>query len=189
MRCNVRIVAATNRDLEAEVRAGRFREDLYYRLNVVHLHIPPLRERTEDVRALLSHFFRQLRVDLGREDLAGFSAEAMTLLQSYSWPGNVRELENLVERCVLLSAGPEVDVRDLPEQIRTGADRKSNGGQERVLLPALGIDLRNAVEELESSLIRQALARTGGNKNRAAQLLGLNRTTLVEMVKRKNIAC
>jgi sigma-54 specific flagellar transcriptional regulator A len=189
MRCNVRIVAATNRDLEAEVRAGRFREDLYYRLNVVHLHIPPLRERTEDVRALLSHFFRQLRMDLGREDLAGFSAEAMTLLESYSWPGNVRELENLVERCVLLSAGPEVDVRDLPEQIRTGADRKSNGGQERVLLPALGIDLRNAVEELESSLIRQALARTGGNKNRAAQLLGLNRTTLVEMVKRKNIAC
>jgi len=188
MRCNVRIVAATNRDLEAEVRAGRFREDLYYRLNVVHLHIPPLRERRDDIRSLLIHFFRSFREELGRDDLEGFSPEASALLEGYAWPGNVRELENLVERVMLLAIGPHVGVQDLPESIRTGG---AKGGPEsaREVLPSLGIDLRAAVDEFESSLIKQALARTGGNKNRAAQLLGLNRTTLVEMVKRKKIAC
>ena len=187
--CNVRIVAATNRDLEAEVRAGRFREDLYYRLNVVHLHIPPLRERPDDVRALLLHFFRSFRDELGRDDLEGFGPEATRLLESYAWPGNVRELENLVERCMLLALGPEIGVNDLPEAIRTGSTPAGGPESEPQGLPALGVDLRPAVEEFESSLIRQALARTNGNKNRAAQLLGLNRTTLVEMVKRKKIAC
>ncbi len=186
-RCDVRIVAATNRDLEAEVKAGRFREDLYYRLNVIHLHLPPLRERREDIRSLTAHFFKTLRNDVGRDDLEGFSDEAMALFEQHDWPGNIRELENAVERSVLLCAGPEIGAHDIPASVRTG-QRSSNDNTAAAELPNHGIDLRGAVEEYENRLIRQALARTGGNKNRAAQLLGINRTTLVEMVKRKRIA-
>jgi sigma-54 specific flagellar transcriptional regulator A len=186
-RCDVRIVAATNRDLEAEVRAGRFREDLYYRLNVIHLHLPALRERREDIRSLVNHFFRGLKNDLGRDDLVGFSDEALALFEQHDWPGNIRELENAVERTVLLAAGPEIGAHDIPSNIRTG-HRAGSEPTASAELPEMGIDLREAVEEYENRLIRQALARTGGNKNRAAQLLGLNRTTLVEMVKRKKIA-
>jgi sigma-54 specific flagellar transcriptional regulator A len=187
-RCDIRVVAATNRDLEAEVRAGRFREDLYYRLNVIPLHIPPLRERRDDIAALVMHFFQRMREDLGREDLDGFSVEAMTLLETYSWPGNIRELQNVVERAVLLAIGPEVSAQDLPVTVRARDVRNGSASGLPAELPAMGLDLKAVVDEYESNLIRQALARTGGNKNRAAQLLGLNRTTLVEMVKRKRIA-
>ncbi len=186
VKCDIRIIAATNRDLQAEVRAGRFREDLYYRLDVIHFRIPPLRERPEDLPVLIHHFFDRLRVDLGRDDLLGISEEAMATLLSYAWPGNVRELENTMERVALLAAGPRVEVRDLPASVRGVATERRSG---MVLeLPETGIDLKSAVEQYESNLIRQALARTNGNKNRAAQLLGLNRTTLVEMVKRKRLA-
>ena len=185
LRADVRIVAATNRNLEAEVAAGRFREDLFYRLNVIHLHLPALRERREDIRALTEHFFTQFATTVGREDLVGFSDEALALFEAYDWPGNIRELENAVERSVLLSVGPEISASDIPQNVRTGGGKKGNSAIE---LPELGLDLREAVEEYENRLIKQALARTGGNKNRAAQLLGLNRTTLVEMVKRKKIA-
>jgi sigma-54 dependent transcriptional regulator, flagellar regulatory protein len=184
-KCDIRVVAATNRDLEAEVAAGRFREDLYYRLNVIHLELPPLRERREDIASLLNHFRRSVTEEVGREDVTGFSSEAIELLERYDWPGNIRELQNVVERCVLLALGTEIGVSDIPSHIRTGDDRASSAGL--IELPETGIDLRAAVEAYESSLIRQALARTGGNKNRAAQLLGLNRTTLVEMVKRKQL--
>jgi sigma-54 specific flagellar transcriptional regulator A len=186
-RCDVRIIAATHRDLEAEVKAGRFREDLYYRLNVIHLHLPSLRERSEDIRSLVNHFFTTLRTEVGREDLEGFSEEALNLLEGHDWPGNIRELENVIERSVLLAPGPEIGAMDIPASVRTG-QRQSGEFGVAAELPELGIDLREAVEEYENRLIRQALARTGGNKNRAAQLLGLNRTTLVEMVKRKRIA-
>jgi DNA-binding NtrC family response regulator len=190
LKCDIRVVAATNRDLAAEVKAGRFREDLFYRLNVIHLQLPALRERPDDLPSLIEHFFSRMCADLGRGDLVGISAEARSVLATYAWPGNVRELENTIERVVLLSAGPMVEIRDLPPAVR-GADgaaaRESRVGM--VLeLPALGIDLKSAVEQYESNLIRQALERTHGNKNRAAQLLGLNRTTLVEMVKRKRLA-
>jgi DNA-binding NtrC family response regulator len=194
-RCDIRVVAATNRDLEAEVRAGRFREDLYYRLNVIHLHIPTLRERRDDVRPLALHFFESMRDDLSRtSDLEGFSEEALEILEAYDWPGNVRELSNVIERVVLLSVGPRVEPRDLPSNVRAAADSApssspGNRSDAATALPEGGMDLRAAIEEYESAMIRQALARTGGNKNRAAQLLGLNRTTLVEMVKRKKIAC
>jgi sigma-54 specific flagellar transcriptional regulator A len=186
--CDVRIVAATNRDLAAEVRAGRFREDLYYRLAVIHFHVPALRERRSDVPALAKHFFRRFAAELGREDLDGFSDEALETMRRYDWPGNVRELENSIERAILLAAGPRIEASDLPAVVRTG------GGAARVPdgvpleLPREGIDLRAALEHIESCLVRQALARTSGNKNQAAQLLGLNRTTLVEMVKRKQLA-
>lgn len=187
-RCDLRVVAATNRDLEAEVRAGRFREDLYYRLNVIPLHIPPLRDRKDDISALVLHFFERMKEDLGREDLEGFSSEALALLETYGWPGNIRELQNVVERAVLLAIGPEVSAQDLPMSVRARDVRGAAGSGLPSELPAMGLDLKAVVDEYESNLIRQALARTGGNKNRAAQLLGLNRTTLVEMVKRKRIA-
>jgi len=190
LKCDIRIVAATNRDLLAEVRAGRFREDLYYRLDVIHFRIPPLRERPDDLPSLVAHFFARLRVDLGREDVSSISEEAMSMLRSYTWPGNVRELENTIERLVLLAPGPIVEVRDLPASVRglaAGGPSSERTARMPVDLPESGIDLKSVLEDYESNLIRQALARTHGNKNRAAQLLGLNRTTLVEMVKRKRL--
>ncbi len=188
LKCDVRIVAATNRDLEAEVSAGHFREDLYYRLNVIHVHLPALRERRDDVDLLIGHFFQICKDRAGRDDLESISPEAMALLRSYDWPGNIRELENALERAVLLTLGTVITEHDLPARVRTSgkpAKAEPSGAAE---LPNGGIDLRAAVEEFESALVRQALDRTGWNKNRAAQLLGINRTTLVEMVKRKRLS-
>jgi DNA-binding NtrC family response regulator len=183
---DVRILAATNSDLRKLVEENRFREDLYYRLNVIHLEIPALRDRREDVPALVKHFFQSMRVDLGREDLEGFTPEAMTALETHAWPGNIRELQNVIERAVLLCTGSMIDKRDLPASVLS--QETSASPALRADLPQAGVDLRAVIEAYESTLIRQALARTNGNKNRAAQLLGLNRTTLVEMVKRKKIA-
>ena len=193
MRCDVRIVAATNRDLEAEVEAGRFREDLYYRLNVIHVHLPALRERTDDVDLLIEHFLRVCKDRAGRDDIEGFTPDALAILRSYEWPGNIRELENAMERAVLLSLGTIITEQDLPGRIRAKAKSRVEATPAPApsgapALPESGIDLRDAVERFESALVRQALDRTGWNKNRAAQLLGINRTTLVEMVKRKKLA-
>ena len=186
-KCNIRIVAATNRDLEAEVAAGRFREDLYYRLNVIHVHLPALRERREDVSLLIDHFFGICKERSGRDDLESISPEAMSLLTAYDWPGNIRELENALERAVLLSLGSVITEQDLPQRVRQ-AQKTAKQEPSNAELPEGGIDLRAAVEEFESTLVRKALDRTGWNKNRAAQLLGINRTTLVEMVKRKRLS-
>ena len=183
LKCDIRIVAATNRDLEEEVRAGRFREDLYYRLNVIQVSLPPLRERMEDIELLALHFLNVAVTRSGRDELDGFTYEALTLMQMYEWPGNIRELENAVERAALLASGTLIAACDLPPRLR--GERESQESFHE--LPDAGIDLRTAVEEYESNLIRQALARTHGNKNRAAQLLQINRTTLVEMVKRKHL--
>jgi sigma-54 specific flagellar transcriptional regulator A len=204
IKCDIRVVAATNRNLEEEVAAGRFREDLYYRLNVIHVELPALRERPGDIALLATHFLKTCAERAGRDDIQGFSQSAMRTLCEYSWPGNVRALENAVERAVLLSVGPMISLEDLPSKIRSGSERPSQSmpverdleavsgvmkAAERVeALPETGIDLRGAMEEFENNLIRQALERTGWNKNRAAQLLGINRTTLVEMVKRKGLA-
>ena len=187
-RSDVRIVAATNRDLLAQVAAGRFREDLYYRLNVVHVHLPPLRERPEDIEPLARFFLRSFCDHLARRDLVDFSREALEALKSYDWPGNIRTLENAIERAVLLSDGPLVEYEDLPPTVR-GEGRLSQPPPPPVErpLPDTGIDLRSAIQEYENNMIRQALDRTKGNRNRAAQLLGLNRTTLVEMLKRKGL--
>jgi transcriptional regulator with GAF, ATPase, and Fis domain len=184
LNANIRVVAATNVDLEEAVREGKFREDLYYRLNVIHVKSPALKEREGDVRQLLAHFFDTATRRLGREDLTGITADAQAVLEEYEWPGNVRELENVLERAVLLSSGPEVGVRDLPERL-LGRSRQS--GNVNHALPDTGIDLRAAVESFENQLIQQALLRTGWNKKQAAGLLGINRTTLVEMLKRKGI--
>lgn len=254
IKCNVRIVAATNRNLEAEVAAGRFREDLYYRLNVIHIHLPALRERKGDVRLLAQYFLQRSIETSGRTDLRGFSESALRAIEGHPWQGNVRALENALERGVLLARGPHVEAEDVlglafgtPRVVsvespsiretvappahaapqsqddaieQTGERRKfelpttiavpmppvaeessgaavvpidadalrrgSNPNFPRVL-PGVGVNLFSAVEQYQNNLIRQALARTGGNKNRAAQLLGLNRTTLVEMIRRRGL--
>ena len=189
--CDIRVVAATNRNLADEVKAGRFREDLYYRLNVVQLQLPALRERRDDIARLATHFLNRFRVELGREEVLGFSDQALALLASYEWPGNIRELENAIERAIVLSMGTTVEVHDLPASVRVmtpGALRPTTSTGVPLELPQDGLDLRAAMDSMECSLIRQALARTNGNKNRAAQLLGLNRTTLVEIVKRRRLA-
>ncbi|MFO0650527.1 MAG: sigma-54 dependent transcriptional regulator [Polyangiales bacterium] len=182
--CDIRVVAATNRDLEAEVAAGRFREDLYYRLNVVCVNLPPLRERVEDIEILARFFLRMCSERVERRDLTGFTDDAIAVLKAHDWPGNIRTLENAIERAVLLSDGPMIRAEDLPPKVRRAAQQPQGTARP---LPDAGIDLRQAVQEYENDMIRQALDRTGGNKNRAAQLLGLNRTTLVEMLKRKGL--
>jgi DNA-binding NtrC family response regulator len=187
VKCDIRIVAATNRDLEAEVHARRFREDLYYRLNVIHIDMPALRDRGEDVELLANHFLRTCAERAGRDDVIGFDPEAMVVLRSHDWPGNVRSLENTIERAVLLTQGPRITVDDLPERLRRDFPESGVMPVAASPIPDQGIDLRAAVDRFENGLIKQALERTGWNKNRAAQLLGLNRTTLVEMIKRKGI--
>ena len=183
LKADVRIVAATNVNLENAVLAGTFREDLYYRLNVIHLAVPALRERSEDVPLLAQHFLTKAKEKMGKGGNMEISRAAAQLLSEYHWPGNVRELENTIERAVLLCATNSIDPKDLPQRVC------GLGTEKRITprLPDTGIDLRNAVESFENQLIRQALERTKWNKKQAATLLGLNRTTLVEMLKRKRI--
>jgi len=185
---DVRIIAATNIDLEMAVRNGSFREDLFYRLNVIPIHIPPLRERKSDIPYLLHHFVEAFNQSKGRS-LAGFSTDVMDLLLHYAWPGNIRELENLVERLAILKGDGIVDVADLPEKYRQGAENQgaSAENQELQVLPDSGLDFNSAVDAYENALIIQALEKTGWNRNRAAQLLRLNRTTLVEKIKKKGL--
>ncbi|MBX3187067.1 MAG: sigma-54-dependent Fis family transcriptional regulator [Labilithrix sp.] len=191
IKCDVRIVAATNRDLRAEVAAGRFREDLYYRLNVIHVHLPPLRERREDIPLLAEHFLRLAAERSGRSDVVRFAPEALAELAAADWPGNVRGLENAVERAVLLAPGAVVETDCLALETRTPAIRESASSHPTSVARTddggAVIDLRAAVDAYENTLIREALRRTGNNKSRAAALLGLQRTTLVEMIKRKQI--
>lgn len=185
IRTDVRIIAATNRNLEEEVEQGRFREDLYYRLNVIPLNLPPLRERDEDVPLLVKHFLAKHRKDKNPA-LTGFGKKAMGLLMQYKWPGNVRELENLVERMLILCDGTEVELGDLPEKILAGCTQASSS-LPHIDLPESGIDLSTAVSEFEKNIIIQALNRSNWVKNRAAKLLNVNRTTLVEKIKKQKL--
>jgi len=180
---DVRIVAATNRDLEASIREGKFREDLYYRLSVIPIHIPPLRDRREDIPVLIEHFLENFNKQKKKE-VEGITPRAMEALVQYSWPGNVRELENLVERLVVIKRAGTIDLDDLPEKIR-GADFEDN--LPRIFLPEDGIQLDAAVHRLEKELIIQALKRTNGVKKEAARLLGMKRTTLIQKMRRGNI--
>jgi DNA-binding NtrC family response regulator len=181
---DVRIIAATNIDLEKAVMEGRFREDLFYRLNVIPMRIPSLRDRKTDIPLLLHHFVQQFNKSKNR-NLQGFSPEAMDLLFNYPWPGNVRELENLVERLAILKGSGIVQLSDLPEKYQ---NRKYvSSSQSSALIPDTGIDFNSAVDAYENALIMQALEVTGWNRNQAAQLLRLNRTTLVEKIKKKGL--
>jgi DNA-binding NtrC family response regulator len=161
---DVRVIAATNRNLEDEVKKGRFREDLYYRLNVLPIVLPPLRARTEDIPLLVHYFVDAFNREF-RKKVRGVSAEAMQRLQTYAWPGNIRELRNAVERAMLLVEGTELTGGGFP--VASAPGRLTEG----VALPASGIDL----DQLERSLVVQALERSGWNQSRAATLLGLNR--------------
>jgi transcriptional regulator with PAS, ATPase and Fis domain len=182
---NVRIIAATNVDLKEKVKAGEFREDLFYRLQVVPVTLPSLRERPGDIELLANHFARSCAEEMDRRPLV-FSPEAMEQLSDSHWPGNVRELENLVERLSILIDGDAVYESDLPEYIAEDAP-SSAAGSSLTELPEQGLDFNAVVETFENNLIIQALQRTGGNKKAAARLLNLNRTTLVEKIKKKGL--
>jgi DNA-binding NtrC family response regulator len=183
---DVRVVAATNSDLHRMVADGQFREDLYYRLNVIPVRIPPLRERKEDIPLLVQHFLEKFQRDgassgNGRP-LLTVSQEAMRRLMSYAWPGNVRQLENAIERAVAFGAGrSQIDVLDLPPEVQQAQETVVPTD---VALPEEGLDLDSFVSKIERELIHLSLARTGGNKGQAAKLLNLKRTTLVEKLKR-----
>jgi DNA-binding NtrC family response regulator len=181
---DVRVVAATHRDLEGMIEEGTFREDLFYRLDVVPIEIPPLRERRQDIPALADHFRNEVNAREGRS-VPGFALDVVQRLGAYDWPGNVRELENLVERLVVVAKSRMVVMDDLPAHLRTPVVDLENATLD---LPESGVDLRIFLTQLEERLIAQALERTGGNKNRAAELLGMNRTTLVEKLRRRNVA-
>ncbi len=165
IKVDVRVVAATNRLLEDEVRKGRFREDLYYRLNVLPIVLPPLRARSDDIPALVNHFVDAYNTEF-RKRVVGVNGDAMRRLQTYGWPGNIRELRNAVERAMLLADGSELIAADFP--VVSGAGARLT---EAVELPPTGVDL----EQLERSLVVQALDRSGWNQTKAAALLGLNR--------------
>ena len=181
---DVRLVAATHRDLEAMVEEGTFRQDLLYRIQVMPIELPPLRERPADIPTLVQAFVSRANGKRKRA-VSGVTAAAMEALKQYDWPGNVRQLENVVERMVLLRAEGLIDLEDLPQRMHKAA---ASGGEKQALeLPEDGIDLRDAVEQFENKLILQALERTGWNKNRAAAVLRMNRTTLVEKLKKKNL--
>jgi two-component system response regulator AtoC len=165
IKINVRVIAATNRNLEEEVKAGRFRQDLFYRLNVLPISLPPLRQHPEDVPALVAFYLDSFNREF-RKNVKGASVAAMKLLQSYGWPGNIRELRNAVERAMLLASGDWLEPADFPLAAPIAA--ASDAGFQ---LPGQGVNL----ESLEQSLVIQALERCGGNQTRAATLLGMNR--------------
>ena len=182
---NVRVIAATNKDLWEEVKAGRFREDLFYRLQVVPVELPPLRARGADLILLAEHFLGRACKNLGKAALH-ISDEAQAKLLAYSWPGNVRELENLVERLAILVDNDTLEPSDLPSYIAS-----AEGGTQILEvcddIPTDGIDFNDVVNQFETRLISLALSRTNWNKKAAAKLLKLNRTTLVEKIKKKGL--
>lgn len=214
---DARVIAATNKDLELEVKNKMFREDLFYRLNVIPIHMPSLRERRSDIPLLVANFLLRFNNEKKRS-VRITRPEVLDLFMRYDWPGNVRELENLVERLVVFCGEGEVELKDLPSKLfeRVELANSSPGAQGRLgfatrtyyqasiterneqfifedftmpklVLPDSGVDLKELVSRFENDLLMQALARTKGNKNKASELLKMNRTTLVEKLKKRNI--
>lgn len=183
---NVRVIAATNRNLEEMVMQGTFREDLYYRLNVLQVHLPSLRERREDIPILVHHFLQSISAQR-KLPVPTLSPQVEDILSNYHWPGNIRQLRNIMERLVILQRGEPVEVKHLPMSITQQAQMETDGASflGEIQLPQDGIDLREALQRFEDSMIKQALIQTGGNKNQAAKILGLNRTTLVEKLRKR----
>jgi DNA-binding NtrC family response regulator len=182
IKLNVRVISATNANLEEEVARGHFREDLYYRLNVIPILLPPLRERREDIPLLARHFLQKTCKEMGRQ-LLSVSPAAMRALEAYDWPGNVREMENVIERTVALSDGEVIEPADLPGKIGR-VSREAAAGTPCPKVTEEGVDMPLLVAGIERRMIGEALELAGGVKARAAALLGLNRTTLVEKIKR-----
>ncbi|MES1208306.1 MAG: sigma 54-interacting transcriptional regulator, partial [Pseudomonadota bacterium] len=196
-RVEVRVVAATARDLTAEVRAGRFREDLYYRLAGLSIHIPPLRDRRADIPGLAAHFLARARAKLGRK-VDGIDADALRALVAYAWPGNVRELENTIERAAVLCAADHIDVASLPERLLPPGARVASSGRGAdgfpAGTPAAGpeaeapdLSIKRASRRFEQDLIRRALVVTGGNRTRAAELLEISHRALLYKIKEYEI--
>ena len=180
VKVDVRVIAATNSDLKRMVLNGQFRDDLYYRLNVIPVHLPPLRDRKDDVPLLVQHFVDKMRTEKGPS--LSVSQEAMRALMAYEWPGNVRQLENAIERASAFRGGRgQIEVADLPPEVAALPAETATPG---IVLPDGGVDLEALIANIERELIERALERTNSNKNRAAQLLHLKRTTLVEKIKR-----
>ncbi len=206
VKVNVRFITATHRNLEDEIKEGKFREDLYYRLNIIPIVIPPLRDRKSDIPLLVQHFLKRCNENQGRQ-VKVISDETIQMLANYSWPGNIRELGNFIERMVVLSVGDNITPRDLPEKVLGEVPRENLPPMEKpecelsptemlqnglkqsffIGLPEGGINLKNAVEDFERGLITEALEKTNWVKNKAAGLLELNRTTLVEKIKKMGL--
>jgi DNA-binding NtrC family response regulator len=183
IKCDIRVLAATNKDLDKLVEEGSFREDLYYRLKVIPINIPPLRERKSDIPLLIHHFLKTMS-QTKEKKIKGISKDAIKALSNYNWPGNVRELENIIERMVILADGEELTVQDLPEKILQEHSTDQLG---HPIIPDDGFSLNNAINEYERLLIIRALEKADWVKNRAAKLLNMNRTTLVEKIKKQGI--
>jgi len=183
IKVDVRIIAATHRDLCEEVQKGNFREDLYYRLYVIPMILPSLRERKSDIPYLIAHFMAQSNQKNDR-DVREVTEEALSMMMSYSWPGNVRELKNMVERLVVLKGAGKISARDLPSELKSTQKFEPSTTIE---ISDEGICLNSAVTEFEKALILQSLEKTKWVKNKAAKLLHLNRTTLVEKIKRHHL--
>ncbi len=194
IKVDVRIIAATNKNLEASVKEGKFREDLFYRLNVIPIHLPPLREKVEDIPLLLEHFIKHFCNKRNRQPIS-FTQDAMKCLFRYDWKGNVRELENLVERLSILVSSNIITISDLPEKfhLHTKTDDYehqipiTNNTEIDKKVFEKGCDLNKIINNMERTLIINALTKAGGVKSRAASLLGLNRTTLIEKMKKMGI--
>ena len=167
LKTDVRLIAASNRDLEGAVQEGVLREDLFYRLNVIPIQLPPLRERREDIPLLIAHFLQKFSKELGK-DARGVTPEAMIVLERYHWPGNIRELENVLERAIVLGGGDTVNVESLPESVRRERPVK---GLENVEIPEDGLDLEATLDAIEGRYLQRALDRTGGVQTKAAELL------------------
>ena len=178
-----RLVAATNKSLQDEITSGRFREDLFYRLNVVNIHLPPLRERREDIPILASHFLRKFSLENNRE-VHGFTPGAIDYLSAYEWPGNVRQLENVIERCVVLSSHDVINVEDLPPELR---DEEMQFKSAVDLLP-LKINLSETLEKIEAALIRRAMVHSGFVQVKTAEMLDVSKSLLQYKLKKYKIA-
>ena len=206
VKVNVRFITATHRNIEDAIKDGKFREDLYYRLNIIPIVIPPLRDRKSDIPLLVQHFLEKCNENQGQQSKV-ITDETTQILTNYSWPGNIRELGNFIERMVVLSVGNNITPKDLPEKVLgevppenqlsvekpefglSPAEMLQNGLKRSFFigLPEGGVNLKNAVEEFERGLITEALEKTNWVKNKAAGLLELNRTTLVEKIKKMNL--
>ena len=191
VKVDVRIIAATNVDLKEAVKNGTFREDLYYRLSVVPIELPPLRNRREDILPLAQHFIRKYAAENGREISENMSAEVLSLLENYYYPGNVRELENIIERAVVIAPGNELTVDCLRPEVRdpnlaVEMIRATEGTSAEIDI-SRGVNFYDEVKKFEIDLIRRALDQTGGHQSRAARLLGLNATTLNSKIKTYNL--
>jgi len=182
IKVDVRLITATNRNLQQDVKEGRFREDLFYRMNVFPVHLPPLRERTEDIVPLTDFFLQRFNRKLNRQ-VEGFSPEVRELFLRYEWPGNIRELENLVERMVLMASGPTIQISDIPPEIQSVGSLLSVTPPEKRDNPFKDF-LKDHMETLERQMVMKSLEECGGNVTKAARQLGLSRKGLqLKMIK------